>query len=299
MHAFPMFLFFALTVLAQANAESLRIATLNLQNYLAMDRMVEGKWRSDYPKDEGEKALIREAIIAHKPDILILQEIGVESYLEELRRDLASEGFLYKHSIHMQAADEVRHLAVLSRIEPQSVVRHDDLEFKYFENRELVKRGMLEVEFLDPQGHSFQVFGVHLKSKWSDEDRDPDSNLKRAREAEACRDRLIERTLDRGRFYYLIAGDFNQHPRSSAMRRFFNRGELKIGELVRAEDSRGHLWTHEYRRESSYSLVDGIIVSPKLMPQVRDQRGYVADWPKGQRGSDHRMVFLNLEFPEK
>lgn len=289
----------ALTAFVQASAENIRVATLNLQNYLTMDRMVEGQWRTDYPKAECEKELIREAILANKPDILVLQEIGPEPYLKELRRDIESEGFLFEHAIHMQAEDEVRHLAVLSRIEPRSVVRHDDLEFKYFENRELVKRGMLEVEFVDSQGHSLVVFGVHLKSKWSDEGRDPGSNIKRVREAEACRNRLIERTHDRGQFYYLVAGDFNDHPRSGAMRRFYNRGEMAIGELVRSEDSRGHLWTHEYRRESSYSLVDGFIVSPSLMPQVKDQRGYVVDWPNGKRGSDHRMVFLDLEFSKK
>ena len=78
-----------------------------------MDRMADGKWRRDYQKCR--KGVDSRAVLSVKPDILILQEIGDSSYLEELRADLEFYGFSYSHAVHMEAADEQRHLAMLSQ----------------------------------------------------------------------------------------------------------------------------------------------------------------------------------------
>ena len=109
-------------------AQSVRVATYNLDNYLVMDRHVGGAWRPSYPKPEGEKAIIRNTILSLKPDILALQEIGGTPFLEELRADLAQLGLQYDCAILMQGEDQERHTAVLSRIAPQAVFRHDDLD---------------------------------------------------------------------------------------------------------------------------------------------------------------------------
>lgn len=278
------------------HSDVVRIATLNLQNYLSMDRAVEGHWRRDYPKPEAEKYLIRRLIRSINPDILLLQEIGSLPYLKELRSDLSLEGMDYPHYAHLSASDEIRHLAVLSKRRIDEVVKHVDLGFKYLDGRETVKRGMLEVSFADKEGLETQIFVVHLKSRWSDDDRDPESNLRRTREAEACRNRIIERTVDSGKTRYIVAGDFNDHPNSGTMRRFSHRGELTIGNLLSAADRRGHVWTHYYARESSYMRVDGFVISPDLLPNVVEERGYVAEWPIEGLGSDHRMVYFDLDF---
>ena len=168
------------------SAESLRVATYNVNNYLVMDRHVGGIWRPAYPKPEAEKSIIRQVIKEALPDILALQEMGPSPFLEELNADLALEGVHYPYAIHFEAADSVRHIALLSKIAPAEVVKHTDLEFKYLDGRELVKRGMLEVSFDQANGSLFKLFVVHLKSRWSDKKEDPDSDLRRTREAEAC-----------------------------------------------------------------------------------------------------------------
>ena len=127
--------------------ESIRVATYNLNNYLVMDRHVGAVWRPSYPKPEAEKAIIREVIKQSLPDVLAVQEMGALPFLEELRADLAQDGVHYPYAIHMQGADEVRHVAVLSKLPPVEVVKHQDLDFKYQDRRELVKRGMLELTF--------------------------------------------------------------------------------------------------------------------------------------------------------
>ena len=229
--------------------ESIRLATYNLNNYLVMNRMVRGEWRKSYPKPEFEKAAIRKVIRQVMPDVLAIQEIGPHSFLKELKADLAQEGIVYSHSVHMKGEDPIRHLAVLAKIAPIEVVRHKDLAINYQNRNMFVKRGMLELAFSSPEGGIFKLFVVHLKSRRTDIKSDPQSRQRRTLEAEVCRNRIVERTFGMGITDFIIAGDFNDHPESAPLRRFYNRGGLEIGTLVPASDSRGESWTHYYKRE--------------------------------------------------
>jgi endonuclease/exonuclease/phosphatase family metal-dependent hydrolase len=284
--------------LHSAYGGSIRLATYNLDNYLVMDRHVGAVWRPSYPKPEADKAIIREVIKETLPDVLAVQEMGTLPFLEELRADLALEGVHYPYAIHMEGADEVRHVAVLSKLAPSEVVKHQDLDFKYQSGRALVKRGMLELSFERPDGSIFKLFVVHLKSRWTDVKADPESQQRRTREAEACRNRIVERTYDLGVTDFVIAGDFNDHPSSAPMRRFYRKGARDIGALVPASDSRGEQWTYFYQKQVNYSLVDGFVVSGSLAPQVEAGDGHIIDTPSVLIGSDHRMVYLDLVQPE-
>ena len=283
--------------LLPASGDSIRLATYNLNNYLVMDRHVGAVWRPSYPKPEADKAIIREVIKKTLPDVLVVQEIGTLPFLEELRADLAQDGVHYPYSIHMEGVDAVRHVAVLSKLAPAEVVKHQDLDFKYQSGRALVKRGMLELSFERSDGSIFKLFVVHLKSRWTDVKADPESQQRRTREAEACRNRIIERTYDMGVTDFLIAGDFNDHPGSATLRRFYRRGAVDIGSLVPASDSRGEQWTYYYHKQVVYSLVDGFVVSGALAPQVEAGDGHIVDAPSVLIGSDHRMVYLDLTQP--
>lgn len=274
--------------------EALRIATYNLNNYLAMDRYVNSTWRKSYPKPEAEKAVLRSTIKQVSPDILAIQEIGPLPFLNEFKADLTQEGIDYPYAIHMQGDDSVRHLAVLSKLPPTEVVRHQDLKIRYQNRRAFVKRGMLELSFERSDGSVFKLFVVHLKSRWTNVEADPKSQQRRTLEAEACRDRIIERTLEMGINDFIIAGDFNDHPESAPLRRLYRRGNTEIGALVPASDSRGARWTHYYRKEVVYSLVDGFIASQRILPRIKNKQGHIVDAPNVLAGSDHRMVYLDL-----
>ncbi|NBB78125.1 MAG: endonuclease/exonuclease/phosphatase family protein [Verrucomicrobia bacterium] len=273
---------------------AVRIATYNLRNYLVMDRYFDGQWRPAYPKPEAEKTVVRQVITEVAPDILVLQEIGGAGFLEELRVDLARDGLEYEHAVVMQGLDEVRHVAILSKLQPQDVKQHTDLDFKYFDGRESVKRGLLEVHFSLPDATQFKLFALHLKSRFTDRKDDPQSKIRRTREAEASRNRIIEQTIESGFEHYLIAGDFNDHPNSSTLRRFEQRGDLVIGSLLEARDRRGERWTYHYVKEVRYELVDGFIASPAIEGRIKGGRGRIADFPGALEGSDHRMVFLEI-----
>ena len=278
-------------------AEELRIATYNLNNYLVTDRYVDGRWRPSYPKPEREKAIVRQIIKEVSPDVLVLQEMGSMDFLHELRADMGREDIHYDYFEHMEGEDQNRYLAVLSKRPPKAVFKHKDLNFKYFEGREVVKRGMLEMTFELTCGTNLQLFALHLKSRYTDKKEDLQSNLRRLREAEACRNRIIERTHYLGADKYLIVGDFNDHPSSATMRRFYRRGNLEIGALVPAADSRGELWTYFYEKESRYESVDGFVASPAFMAMIKSRCAKIVDSLGALTGSDHRMVYFDLMEP--
>ena len=281
-----------------AHAKSIRLATYNLNNYLVMDRHVGAVWRPSYPKPEADKTIIRQVIKQALPDILAVQEIGTLPFLEELRADLAQQDVHYPYAIHLAGVDQVRHLAVLSKLAPAAVVKHKDLDFKYQNGRKRVKRGMLELSFERSDGSVFKLFVVHLKSRWTNVKADPESQQRRSREAEACRNRIIERSYDLGVTDFMIVGDFNDHPTSATLRRFYRKGDFDIGALVPASDSRGEQWTYFYHKQVVYSLVDGFVVSRSLAQQVVAGDGHIVDIPGVLLGSDHRMVYLDLADPE-
>jgi endonuclease/exonuclease/phosphatase family metal-dependent hydrolase len=139
-------------ILATARAETLTVATYNVENYVAADRMTEAGYRKEYPKPEAEKQALRAVIRGLNADILALQEMGGAPYLEELRRDLRAEGIDYAYAALLEGPDVDRHVALLARRPPKAVKHHVNLGFTYFGAREQVKRGLLEATFTTPTG---------------------------------------------------------------------------------------------------------------------------------------------------
>ncbi|MFP4492552.1 MAG: endonuclease/exonuclease/phosphatase family protein [Puniceicoccaceae bacterium] len=289
---------FVLASAIPAGADDIRVATMNLLNYLVQDRWTEGRWRPDYPKPESEKAALRRAVVEIDPDVLALQEMGPAPFLKEFREDLAEDGVEYPHAIHFEANDENRHLALLSKIAPVEVRRHVEMDFPYFGERLEMKRGLLEVVFPVPasEGKTWSLFVVHLKSRWSDQPDDPNSQERRTKEAQAARNRILDRFPEGGGLY-LIAGDFNDHRDSAPLRRFLKRGDVEISRIVEAFDSRREKWTYFFKKKEIYERVDFFLASLEMSRFVAGE-GTVFDPLYVREGSDHRPVYLDLRFGE-
>ena len=118
------------SVLVSAESGAVRFATYNIENYGPADRMTESGFRPSYPKPEREKSALRTVIRDLSADVLVMQEMGAGPYLEELRRDLRSEGINYPYTTLATAADADRHIAILSRLPLRGVRTHDDLSFR-------------------------------------------------------------------------------------------------------------------------------------------------------------------------
>ncbi len=284
-----------LLCLGTAAAETVTLATYNVENYGAANRMTEAGYRKDYPKPEPEKQALRRVIAALGADVLVLQEMGPQVYLDELRRDLKAEGCEYPHAALASAADQDRHLAVLSRRPLRGVTTHDDLAFTYFGGRETVKRGLLEVTIATAAGE-VTVFAVHLKSRFTDRPEDPLSAVRRGAEATAVRDRILKRFPEPAGARFVILGDCNDSRNSRTLAALQKRGKTEIAVLLGAADSRGETWTHAFRKEDSYSRVDHILVSPALLPRVQNGAARIHDGAGVREASDHRPVVVRLDF---
>ncbi|MBS0664592.1 MAG: endonuclease/exonuclease/phosphatase family protein [Verrucomicrobia bacterium] len=275
-------------------AASLVVATYNVENYGPANRLTDDGYREDYPKPESEKRALRQVIRAVNADVLVLQEIGGPAYLEELRRDLRAEGLDYPESAVVEAADDDRKLAVLARGRLKAVVAHRDLTLAYRGGRVPVKRGLLELT-VEVGGVDVTIFGLHLKSRFTDFADDPQSAARRTGEAAAVRDRVLARSPDPAAARFLILGDCNDGRASQPLRRLMRRGATKLAMVLPAADSRGETWTHCWAREETYSHVDHVLVSPGLRSAVRGGAARIFDGPGVREASDHRPVVVTLD----
>ena len=72
-------------------AETIRVATYNVENYL--DQPTESR---PHAKSAEAKAKIRESIESPKPDVLAIEEMGTTNALLDLRASLKAEGWIFR-----------------------------------------------------------------------------------------------------------------------------------------------------------------------------------------------------------
>ena len=110
----------------------------------------------------------------------------------------------------MDPEDEERHLAVLSKIPFQSIELHRDISFGYFGELTKPSRGLMEISFSTNQ-INWTLFNLHLKSKWTERNDDPEADQRREKEARAIRDFIRQKFPPDSKPRFLVAGDFNDH----------------------------------------------------------------------------------------
>ncbi|HTB79829.1 MAG TPA: endonuclease/exonuclease/phosphatase family protein [Opitutaceae bacterium] len=279
-----------------ARGESLVIATYNIENYNATDRMTPDGFKKDYPKPEAEKTALRRVIHVLHADILVLQEVGPRPYLDELQRDLAKQGDDYPNAFLVEGPDPDRHVALLAKRPWKSVMPHPDVEFSYFHEHEKAKRGVLEVTFATAGG-DVTLWAVHLKSRFTERDDDPISARWRAGEATAIRQLILKEFPRPASDQFIILGDFNDSKESKPLQYLSRRGEMEIASVLPATDSHGEVWTEFYAKEELYSGLDHVLVSPGLIGAVREGRARIFDAPQAAAASDHRPVAVTLDLP--
>lgn len=285
---------FWFSISAATVSAAITVATYNVENYTLANRMVDGVFRENYPKPEAERRALQQVVAALAPDVLAVQEMGPPPFLTEFQRELRAVGQDFPHAVVLEAADKDRHVAVLSKLPFKAVHRHAAVPYTYFGQPEHVRRGVLEVVLATDRG-DLSLFVIHLKSKYTERKDDPEAAQQRALEAEAVRDLVLARHPDPARAMFLVAGDWNDTRGTRGVRALQRRGDLVIGELVAAADSRGEVWTHYFRREDLYSRIDYLMVSSGLKPFVVDRSGKVYDGPQQATASDHRPVSVKLD----
>ena len=95
------------------------------------------------------------------------------------------------------------------------------------------------------------MFNLHLQSKWTERDDDPDDYAEKRRLESSD---YIRKTYPVGSGHeFLILGDFNDFKHSAPLRRFLSVSDKPITTMIPCVDSRGHAWTHHYEKADTYS----------------------------------------------
>lgn len=279
-------------------AKTIKVASWNVRNYLLKDRYIYGSFKPDYPKPESEKAALREAILAERPDILLLQEMGGEPFVRELQQDLKTEGLHYTHLCVLEGRDSVRMLAVLSQEAIHAQHLHKNIKFRYFGRDERVMRGLMELHFVT-EGIRWTLYNIHLKSRFSTRKQDPQSAFFREGEARAIRNHIREHPDQASEGRYLLMGDFNDHIDSPVLSRFLKVSDQRLAQEIPLKDQRGESWTYYNERSRVYEQVDFALAGLGWRALEITPRGYIVDRsPEELAGNDHRMIVVEIDFLE-
>jgi endonuclease/exonuclease/phosphatase family metal-dependent hydrolase len=296
---------FVLVASALLHAESFRVATYNVENYL--DQPTESR---PHPKSAAARAKIREGIRALKPDVLALEEMGTTNALLELRDSLKAEGLDLPYWEHVSGSDTNIHVAVLSRLPFAARRPHTNETFLLSGRRFRVSRGFAEVDIKVNSNFSFTFIAAHLKSRRPVPE--ADEAEMRLEEAKALR-KIVDADLAANpRANLIVLGDFNDNPNSASTKEIIGRGRFKLIDTRPAErngddapnensryEPRRITWTHHYGVEDSFSRIDYIMLSPGLAKVWVTNETYVLAISNWGVGSDHRPLVATFETGER
>ncbi len=259
------------------------------------DYFVAGEQRSRYNirlKPEASREAVAEVIASGRPDIVGLIEIGGEKALEDLRQRLAARGLSYPHSRVLPRRGEDRALGILSRYPIAQDNSRADYPL-YGQQRRNMLRGILDVTVKHPDGRSFRLMGVHLKSHVANDAAAADSLRKR--EADTLALHVAEVLRQNPNERLLVFGDWNDNPDAPALAAIRNLKGKSALHRVEAQDTRGESWTLFYRGGTPTSVFDQIYVNTLLRGRMgRQETGGIINTPNARRASAHRAVWCEM-----
>jgi len=291
---------------SRLQADTFRVATYNVENYL--NKPTETR---RYVKSNVAKAKIRESIRAIKPDVIAFQEMGDVSALMELRNSLKKEGLDYPNWEHVSGFDTNIHVGVLSRFPIVARRPHTNDNFLLSGRRFQVSRGFAEVEIKVNGHYTFTLLAAHLKSRRTIVAAD-EAEL-RKEEARLLRAKVEAHLNDNSNANVIVLGDFNDTYNSPSTKRILgHRGKHQLVDTRPAERNGDNLpnpiphfeprtitWTHYYGKEDTYSRIDYIMLSPGMAREWVTNETYIATIPNWGIGSDHRPLVATFEASDK
>jgi endonuclease/exonuclease/phosphatase family metal-dependent hydrolase len=280
-------------------AESFRIATYNLENYL--DQPIGTR----PAKSADSRAKVRESLRAIQADVVALQEMGTTNALLELRASLKAEGLDYPFWEHVTGWDTNIHVAVLSRFPIIARRPHTNESFLLFGRRFRVNRGFLEVDLKVNDRYSFTLMTTHLKSRRPV----PEADEAELREQESIllRAKIDARLSASPNANLVVLGDLNDTQDSRSTRAVIGRGKNALVDTRPAERNGDNLpnpnprygprninWTHYYGKEDSYSRIDYLLLSAGMAREWNKEETYLLALPNWGIGSDHRPLVATI-----
>jgi endonuclease/exonuclease/phosphatase family metal-dependent hydrolase len=282
-------------------ADTFRVATYNLQNYL--DQPTETR---PYVKSAGARAKVRESIRALNPDVLALEEMGTTNALLELRASLKAEGLDYPYWEHVQGWDTNIHVAVLSKLPITTRRPHTNDSFLLDGQRFSVRRGFAEVDIQATTNFTFTLIAAHLKSRVPVPE--ADETQLRLDEAKVLRGIVDEHFKANPNAKLVVLGDFNNVKSSDSTKEIIGHGKFKLTDTRPAERNGDNApnpipyfepcnvtWTHYYGKDDTYSRIDYILLSPAMARDWVTNETYALTIPNWGVGSDHRPIVATFK----
>jgi endonuclease/exonuclease/phosphatase family metal-dependent hydrolase len=279
--------------LAATKPDPVRFVSYNLKNYLKMDRRVGGELRKAAPKPEEEIAKLVELLVATKPDIVGVCEIGDQADLSDLQKRLKEAGLDLPHSAWVNAADRTRHVAALSRFPIASTDHQEKLQYRMDEKEFDFQRGILDATVQVNPNYQLRLLGIHLKSKRKIYE--GDQALMRRNEAHLLRAHVDKILEENGRSNILLYGDFNDTQNEAPIKAIKGRfGSERYMRDIQVADKDGYRWTYYWRYADQYSRFDFAFVSKGLYPEVVQEQSLIQSHSDWFTASDHRPVVITV-----
>ena len=285
-----------------AHSETFRVATYNVENYLDIPT------RTRHAKKPEARAKVCENILALRPDVLALQEVGSLSALEELRGSLRTNGLDLPFAEFVTAFDTNVHLAILSKFPFKAVRPHKNETFLLSGHRFGVSRGFAEADIQVSSNRVFTLINAHLKSKRPVAQAD-EAEL-RLEEAKMLREKIDSLFATNANVNLVVLGDLNDTKDAESTRTVIGRGKTKLVDIRPAErngdtlsgrrkqELRNVTWTHFYAKEDLYSRVDYILISPAMAKIWRANETYILSVANWGVASDHRPLLSTFQIDD-
>jgi len=280
-----------------------RVATYNVENYLDQASGTRPA------KSEAAKAKVRESILALKPDVLALQEIGATNVLLELQASLKTNGLDLPFSEYVTGWDTNIHVAVLSRFPITASQPHTNDTYLKNGKRFFVSRGFAQVDIQVSASYAFTLITTHLKSKRPIPSAD-EADM-RLEEAKILREKIDACLAANPKVNLVVLGDLNDLHNSQPVKTVIGaRGKKALVDTRPAERNgdnepasdrrlaaRSVCWTHFYAVEDTYSRIDYILINHNMVQAWNPAETYVLALPNWGLASDHRPLVAGFTIP--
>jgi endonuclease/exonuclease/phosphatase family metal-dependent hydrolase len=297
-------LLFCLPPPAWAETNIIRVASFNVENYL------DAPSNTRHAKSPAAQAKVRDCILALKPDVIALEEMGATNALLDLQSNLKSSGLDLPFWDEITGYDTNIHVAVLSRLPIVARRPHTNENFLLDGRRFIVSRGFEELDIQVNPHYTFTLIAAHLKSRRPSALADEEEW--RYEEAAALRRVIDARFAQDPAQNLAVLGDFNDVQDSKPVRVIMGRGRTRLFDTHPAErngdddssasgnrESRHITWTHYYDKDDVFSRIDYILLGRGLRDRWLKQETYVLSTPNWGLASDHRPLVAGFAVPSQ
>jgi endonuclease/exonuclease/phosphatase family metal-dependent hydrolase len=289
---------------ARAETNIFRLATFNVENYL------DAPSGTRHAKSPAAQAKVRDCILALKPDVIALEEMGATNALLDLQSNLKSSGLDLPFWDEITGYDTNIHLAVLSRFPIAARRPHTNENFLLDGRRFMVSRGFEELDLQVSPRYTFTLIAAHLKSRRPAAIADEEEW--RYEEAAALRRVIDARFAQDPAQNLAVLGDFNDLQDSKPVRAIMGRGTTRLFDTRPAErngdgeasadgrrQSRHITWTHYYDKDDVFSRIDYILLGRGLRDHWLKDETYILSTPDWGLASDHRPLVAGFAVPSQ